>query len=227
MRLTRRDALAVASFLGAAVGGGVALDRAADAGVLGDELADSSGTTGAATDGDGETAVGTDVDEETLATLVAVGEVVYPERVKGIAEFVTTYTEGRLLAEPDREAAVVAAAAELDEVADEWEDAAFADLDRETRDELLRELAVDTSDPDPEGIVPERIRYYLVNDLLYAFYASPSGSELVGTPNPIGYPGGYRTALSPDHRRASPTETRDPTAELGESRNSNGGSQRE
>lgn len=196
---------------GAVVGGGLVVD-AADGDPVESVLS--------ALDGDGGSGGETTLDEETVATLVAVGEVVYPSRAENVPEFVRTYTEGRLLADPDRRERVAAVVAELDGVARDWEDTPFVDLAPEVRDELLRELAVDTTEPDPEGTLPERVRYYVVNDLLYAFYASPTGGELVGTPNPIGYPGGYRTALSPDEVRADPEETRDPTADSGGTRGS-------
>lgn len=201
MKLTRRDALAALSAAGVAVGGGVVADRVVDDETLGDDLLGS------------ETDDESTLDESARQTLVAVAEVVYPSELDGVAEFVETYTEGRLAADESRRASVATALAELDEVSREWESTAFTDLDPEARDELLRELAVDTADPDPEGLLPGRVRYYVVNDLLYALYASPTGGELAGTPNPIGHPGGYRTQLSPEYQRASPAETRDPTAE--------------
>jgi len=43
----------------------------------------------------------------------------------------------------------------------------------------------------PDGTVPARIRYHLVNGLLYALFTSPVGTRLFGIRNPIGYPGGY------------------------------------
>jgi hypothetical protein len=207
VKLTRRDALAALSAAGVAVGGAVVAGRETfDGDLLDGDLLGSDGTAG----GDGS--AGVPLDESARQTLVAVAAVVYPSEVDGIEEFVETYTEGRLLADESRRASVATALVELDEVSRGWESESFASLDREARDELLRELAVDTADPDPEGLLPGRVRYYVVNDLLYALYASPTGGELAGTPNPIGHPGGYRTQLSPEYQRASPAETRDPTA---------------
>jgi len=201
VKLTRRDALAALSAAGVAVGGAVVADRAVDGETLGDDLLGS------------ETDDESTFNESARQTLVAVAEVVYPSELDGIEGFVETYTEGRLLADESRRRSVATTLSELDEVSREWESTAFTNLDTDTRDELLRELAVDTADPDPEGLLPGRVRYYVVNDLLYALYASPTGGELAGTPNPIGHPGGYRTQLSPEYQRASPAETRDPTAE--------------
>ena len=63
----------------------------------------------------------------------------------------------------------------------------------ETRDRLLRGIGVETADPVPDGTLTERVRFYLVNDLLFAFYASPTGGRLVGIENPIGHPGGIES----------------------------------
>jgi hypothetical protein len=37
------------------------------------------------------------------------------------------------------------------------------------------------------------VRYYVVNELLYALYTSPTGGELVGIENPQGHPGGHES----------------------------------
>jgi hypothetical protein len=200
VKLTRRDAVAALSVVGASVAGGAVVERS---------RTDSEGSD-SASDGEDDSSASDALDGETLDALTAVAEVVYPSRVDGIREFVETYANGRLTADEDRREGIRTALEDLDDVAREWEDAPFTSLDDETREELMRELAVDTTEPDPEGTIPERVRYYVVNDLLYAFYASPTGSELVGTPNPIGHPGGYHTALSAENRRAEPAETRDP-----------------
>ncbi|WP_058567363.1 gluconate 2-dehydrogenase subunit 3 family protein, partial [Haloferax marisrubri] len=129
-------------------------------------------------------------------TMVAAGEVVYPSAAEGVSEFVETYVVGRAR-DDSRRAAMVDAATELDDVARDWEGAAFADLPADDRDRLLRELGVDAADPVPDGTLSERLRFHVVNELLYAFYASPTGGRLAGIENPIGHPGGaesYRRA---------------------------------
>ncbi|WP_424008630.1 gluconate 2-dehydrogenase subunit 3 family protein [Haloferax denitrificans] len=189
MRLTRRDALAVLAGLGV-TGGAVSLTQ------FDPPTADSTGE-GSGSDGDR----GGDGDGDTpptavRETMVAAGEVVYPSAVEGIPEFVETYVVGRARDDARRDA-MVDAATELDGVARDWENAAFADLPAGDRDRLLRELGVNTADPVPDGTLSERLRFHVVNELLYAFYASPTGGRLVGIENPIGHPGGtesYRRA---------------------------------
>jgi hypothetical protein len=171
MDLSRRDALA-------------ALAAAGVAGVAGAAALDDPAPPG--DDGDDRPA------------LVAVAETVYPTAATGVDDFVETYVDGL---PADRREDVLAAVADLDATARDWFDAPLADLDRPTRDRLLRDLGVDVADPDPDGYLSERLRFHVVNELLYAFYASPVGGRLVGIENPIAYPGGTES-----YRRA-PTET--------------------
>jgi hypothetical protein len=171
MDLSRRDALAALAATGVGgVAGATLLDR-------GDE----------ATDADPAAPDAASVPDDGLATLVAVAETVYPTAAEDVDAFVETYVAG---IPDDRRDEVLAVAADLDATARDWFDAPLADLDRSTRDDLLRDLGVDVADPDADGYLSERIRFHLVNELLYAFYASPTGGRLVGIENPIAYPGG-------------------------------------
>lgn len=136
-----------------------------------------------------------ETDDQTLAeneraTLVAVAETVYPSAVSGIGEFVETFVVGRLSENSDRRAGIVEAVATVDDRARDRFDAPFRSLEPETRERLLEEMGVNVIDADPDGISAARVRFYLVNELLYALYTSPTGGELVGIENPQGYPGG-------------------------------------
>jgi hypothetical protein len=183
MDLSRRDALAALAATGAAgVAGAAFLDDGDGADVSADAAPDAS------------------IPDDGRATLVAVAETVYPAAAEGVDEFVETYVAGL---PDDRRDEVLAVAADLDATARDWFDAPVADLDRSTRDDLLRDLGADVADPDADGYLSERIRFHLVNELLYAFYASPTGGRLVGIENPIAYPGGTES-----YRRAS-METED------------------
>lgn len=123
-------------------------------------------------------------------TIVATAEALYPSEVDGIDSFVETYVVGRIREREAYREGVEAAALALDQYAHEWYDAPFAELDRSTRQAVFDEYGLDRAEPDPSGSERERVRYYLLNELLYAFYSSPTGGELVGIENPQGYPGG-------------------------------------
>lgn len=176
MELSRRDALAA---LGAAVAGGGAV---AAAGEVRPPTADDG-------------AVGVPIDP-----LVAAAEVLYPSAVEGHRTFVETYVRGRTTDRPAHRRGLAAAVAEVEAAAREWYGDGFAALSPDERDRLLRELGAETAEPDPDGTTAERVRYYVVNDLLYALYTSPTGGRLVGIENPPGHPGGttsYRRGPRP------------------------------
>lgn len=175
MRLTRRDALAALSAIGA---GGVAGCSAPSA--------DSA---------DGETATPKDgadpeLGDDDLETLVALATVLYPSEVENVAEFVEEYVRPRVRERPEHGRGMLDAVAHLNDYARNLEGERYAALDAATREDLLSYMAVDTADPDPHGDDDERVRYYLVNDLLFGLYASPTGASLAGLENPPGYPGG-------------------------------------
>ena len=189
MELTRRDALAALSAAGATVGGGVVAarfdpPRADD--VAGGNSEDANGDD-----------TGVSLSTDLLDLLEAVAEVVYPDGVDNRRAFVDSYVVGRVADRPAYREGLREAAAQLDAVARDWHDAPYAALDAEVRDRTLRDLGVETADPDPEGPISDRIRFYLVNDLLFAFYSSPTGGRLVGIENPIGHPGGIESYQRP------------------------------
>ncbi|HMB49881.1 MAG TPA: gluconate 2-dehydrogenase subunit 3 family protein [Natronoarchaeum rubrum] len=177
MELTRRDAVAAL----AAVGGTGAIGLAG--------LLDEPPSAPSEADQSDEEGTGAPDDAEIEATLVATAEVVYPSEVSGVETFVGTFLSGRL----DRDAHAAGmgrAVADLDELATDWYDDRFAALDPAERDSFLRELGADIAEEDPVGTTAERVRYYVVNEVLLALYASPTGGELVGIENPQGHPGG-------------------------------------
>lgn len=171
MRLTRRDALAALA-AGTAGAGAYAATR---------QQRGSGETDAERTAPEGDVPAGD--------ALVAIAEVVYPSAVEGVEEFVRAYVVGRR-SDDEYAAGVEAAVAELNDLARSWHGAAVPDLDLETRDQLLREVGADTADPDADGTTAERVRHYVVNELLYALYTSPTGGALAGIENPIGHPGG-------------------------------------
>jgi len=173
MELTRRDAVAALAAIGGA--GGVAVgyrrlqsDESADPATQGPDLPD---------------------DEHVVETMVAVADVVYPSDISGIESFVREFLGPRLDDDPHGDG-IRQAVAELDEQGRTWHDGPVVELSPETRGQLLRETGADSAEEDPDGSSAERVRYYVVNELLLALYASPTGGELVGIENPQGHPGG-------------------------------------
>ena len=166
MELTRRDALAALS----AAAGGVFAGCSAPSG---DSGADS-----------------TELDEHGIDTLVALAEVLYPSEAENIREFVAEYAAERVRRDPEHGRGVVAAITAVDDYTTTIYDERFAALSTENRRETLEEMPITTAEPVPDGTQQQQVRYYLVNDLLYAFYATPTGATLAGLENPPGHPGG-------------------------------------
>ena len=182
MELTRRDAAAALAAIGAT--GGVALGVGRTTGEGGS--GDGAGGDGAdpSWNGDGEPG-----DEAVREAMTAVARVVYPEAVSGVDAFVDGLLGGRLDGSAHADG-IRSAVAEVESAARSWYDAPVAELSPADRDGLLRELGADVAEEDPDGTAAERVRYYVVNELLLALYASPTGGELVGIENPQGYAGG-------------------------------------
>lgn len=180
MRLTRRDAISVLVTTGVLSGA-----KAADL---------SHEPEAAGTDGDSA------VREATLRTLVDLAEVLYPTRVEGVETFVRRVSGERLARDEARRAGVRDAIGELEAHARILYDEGVDELEATQRDRLLVSMGVATADPRPDGTAAERVRYYLVNELLYTLYTSPTGAELVGLENPQGHAGGlesYRRGPEP------------------------------
>ena len=183
--------MAALAAAGATVGGGVLAGR------MEPPRASSERSASNGSDPSTEPSLSTDL----LDLLDALAGVLYPDGVEGRREFVETYVLGRVSDRSDYRDGVREAAAQLDAVARDWEGSPYAELDADVRDRILRNLGVETADPDPEGPISNRIRYYLVDDLLFALYSSPTGGRLVGIENPIGHPGGiesYQRGTMPD-----------------------------
>ena len=171
--LTRRDAIAALSAVGASLAGCVAAPDSTEP----LEDGQTSDTLGA----------------HERETLVAAAEVLYPTDVTGVEDFVGRYVDGRVADRPEHADGIASAVEYLDAYCGAWFDSDFATLSPEERDEALRRMQADEAGPHPDGSDVERLRYYVINDLLLALYATPTGGRLVGIENPPGHPGGLES----------------------------------
>ncbi|RXK49004.1 gluconate 2-dehydrogenase subunit 3 family protein [Halorientalis pallida] len=182
MELTRRDAVAALGAVGVA-GGALALSESGD-----DDAGNEDRRTTTPTGSEEETP---SLSEHELTTAVAVAEAIYPSALEDVERFVTDFLRGRVADDPDRATEIHETVTYLDDYVSTWYDVdAYASLSRANRTEAFERMNADTIDPDPDGGNVQRVRYYLINDLLFALYASPTGGELVGIENPQGHPGG-------------------------------------
>ncbi|WP_436902691.1 gluconate 2-dehydrogenase subunit 3 family protein [Halovenus halobia] len=173
MELTRRDAVAALAALGGAGGATYGYSR------LRDDSDDPESTPPS--------------DDHVRETMIATAEIVYPSELSGIDVFVEEFIDARLAEDDDHAAGIREAVAILDEHSLTWHDQPFADLSADPREEALDGLGADVADENPDGSTAERVRYYVVNELLLALYSSPTGGTLVGIENPQGHPGGIQS----------------------------------
>lgn len=138
-----------------------------------------------------------DLTGSDVRTLEAAAAVLYPDAASVSREFVETYVVGRRGFGDDFLAGVRDALDVLRSTSRRETGRAFPSLSPALRDDVLRATGADRAASDPDGTAAQRVRYYVVDELLYAFYASPAGAELVGSGNPTGYPGGTEAYQQP------------------------------
>lgn len=128
--------------------------------------------------------------EEVTDRLHAVAEAIYPSDLEIDRSFVSTYVIGRLDGRDGYVREQADALSGLDVHARRRTGRAVTALAPSDRRSVLRSMGVHTAHPNPDGTLQERVRYFVVNDLLYVLFSTPTGSELVGVENPPGHPGG-------------------------------------
>jgi hypothetical protein len=126
-----------------------------------------------------------------IQTLVALGEVLYPSDAEVTEEFVQTYMYGRITDEQAYEQRLTSGVDTLNSEAQSAHDAPFRELTADQRVSLIENTDLRTGDSVPDGTAIQQVNYHLIDELLFAFYASPAGGELVGNTNPRGWPGGF------------------------------------
>jgi len=131
-----------------------------------------------------------DDSESVVAVLQGAGEVVAPPAIDVDEKFVRQSVLGRARVDRKYRRRVSEATAALDTQARREFHRSFTGLDPSERRQVFQSLGVHLSHPDPDGTLSQRIRYYVVNDLLYTLYTHLRGGEALGVENPPGYPGG-------------------------------------
>ncbi|WP_144921693.1 hypothetical protein [Halorubrum salsamenti] len=163
MRLTRRQALL--GLVGASSVGGLGVYELLD-----------------------RTATDATISDAGMNGLLTVADIVHPAAPEDVEPVISAYV-GRL--SHDRIRGVVRALSELDSRSRRHFGASFGALSRAQGERLLTTLGVNRVQSRPEGTLAERVRYHLVNAVLYALLTRPAGTELFGIGNPVGFPGGF------------------------------------
>lgn len=128
------------------------------------------------------------VSRDELETLLTVADVVFPADPRPLEPVIASYVD-RL--GDGRTRALVATVAELDQAAYAQFGIPVRSLSRGECERLFEVLGVTRVQPRPEGTVPERIRFHLVNAVLYSILTHPEGTGPFGITNPVGHPGGF------------------------------------
>ena len=132
----------------------------------------------------------TELSQQDIETLVALGETLYPSSVTVSTEFVETFVVGQNQLDPQHVPGIADSLAHIRQESRRQTGRRPTEITRSQRDEVLRSMGAARAYPDPDGSDVERVRYYVINTLLYALYTTPTGGKLVDNPNPPGYPGG-------------------------------------
>jgi len=129
-------------------------------------------------------------DGSPMETLIGVADVLYPSEVEPTEDFIEAFMFGRITDEEAYRERLTAGIETLNEVADEEFGSAFLALGADERVALFEETALRSGESVHDGTDVEQLNYHVLDELLFAFYSSPKGGELVGNPNPRGFPGG-------------------------------------
>lgn len=131
-----------------------------------------------------------DISSTRIATLQSVASAVYPSAIDVDSDFIERQVLDRTEPRPDHFDEMESAI----ETVDTYAKARFGDrmkeLSEDDRRRVLHSVGATRVRPTADGTTAERVRYYLINDLLYALFTSALSSELTGIENPPGHPGG-------------------------------------
>lgn len=120
--------------------------------------------------------------------LLTVADIVHPAAPEEVEPVISAYV-GRL--NQTRTRGLVTTLSELDSRSRRHFGASFGALSRAQGERLLTTLGVNRVQSRPGGTLAERVRYHLVNSVLYALLIRPAGTELYDIGNPVGFPGGF------------------------------------
>lgn len=125
-----------------------------------------------------------------VETLTALATAILPSSFDVDESWVENRVLGRVEPKPGHFERLVAAIEAVDSHAKARFGAPVTSLPSSQRRGVLVSMGVTEVHPTADGTTAERVRFHLVNDLLYAMLTSPESSDLTGIANPPGYPGG-------------------------------------
>lgn len=122
-------------------------------------------------------------------TIQSVAEVVCPSPIRVNDDLITLIVE---FIPETRHPLLSTTCFELNEYSLKTYGAQYYQIDSvPARDKILRQLGVHRVHSNSTGLFPQRVRYHLVNTILYVIFTHPVGSSIVGQTNPVGFAGGF------------------------------------
>ncbi|GCF12078.1 hypothetical protein Harman_00130 [Haloarcula mannanilytica] len=125
-----------------------------------------------------------------IDVMTAIARAVYPSAVSVEKSFIESRVFGRIEPKPGHFEGLITTIEAVDSYAQARFGGEITELPPGRRRQVLQSMGVTTVHPTADGTTAERVRFYLINDLLYVLFTSPKSSELTGIDNPPGHPGG-------------------------------------
>ena len=125
-----------------------------------------------------------------IETLTALAEAIYPPSIAVDESWVENRVFGRVEPQEGHFDQLVAAVEAVDEHARARFGGPVTALSPDHRRGVLHSVGATEVHPTPDGTTAERVRFYLLGDLLYVMLTAPESTKLTGIANPPGYPGG-------------------------------------
>jgi len=130
------------------------------------------------------------LNKRDIQTLLALATTLYPTSVDVTEDFIEAYVTGQDELDSDHTDGLVSSLQTVRRESLRQTGRSIRELSPSQRSAVLRATGADRAYPDPNGTDDQQIRYYIINNLLYALYTTPKGGDLIGNPNPPGHPGG-------------------------------------
>jgi hypothetical protein len=129
-----------------------------------------------------------DIPPHVVDGMVTVADAVYPGDPEQFRPVVRSYTT-RL--GDSRRGELLGTLSELDRISSRHAGSPFRTLAGPEATRLLERLGVNRVQSRRQGTLSERVRFHLVNSVLYAILTDPAGTGRFDIDNPAGYPGGF------------------------------------
>jgi len=129
-----------------------------------------------------------DIPPHVVEGMLTVADAVYPGDPEPFRSILRRYVDR--LGE-SRLGGLLETLAELDQISSRYSGSLFRSLSGAEATRLFERLGVNRVQSRRAGTLSERVRFHLVNSVLYAILTDPAGTERFDVGNPAGYPGGF------------------------------------